>query len=86
MFPHEKCRAIILSHPGVPGTVLPYTSFSAITDDIDDARVFGGIHFRFDQVAGARQGKRVGAYVHHKHLRPVGDGAAAGEHLELPEE
>ncbi len=87
VFPHEKCRAIILSHPGVPGVVLPYTSFSAITEDIDDARVFGGIHFRFDQVAGARQGKRVGAYVHHEHLRPVGDGDAGGvERLELPQE
>ena len=32
-----------------------------LSDDIDDARVFGGIHFRFDQVAGAIQSRQVGA-------------------------
>ena len=38
------------------------SNFHDITDDIDDARVYGGIHFRFDQQAGARQGRRVGIY------------------------
>ena len=52
-----------LSHPGVPGVVLAYDSFRDLTSDIDDARVYGGIHFRFDQEAGAMQGRQVGAYV-----------------------
>ena len=38
---------------------LHYTKFKQITDDIDDARVYGGIHFRFDQEAGARLGRRM---------------------------
>jgi hypothetical protein len=42
---------------------LQYTRLSEITDDIDDARVYGGIHFRFDQEAGACQGTRVGRFV-----------------------
>jgi hypothetical protein len=37
------------------------TTLGDHTDDINDARVYGGIHFRFDQHAGARQGRRVGA-------------------------
>ena len=49
---------ITLSHPGIPEVTLHYTKFSQITDDIDDARVFGGIHFRFDQEAGAHQGRK----------------------------
>jgi hypothetical protein len=60
-----------LSHPGVPGVVLSYESFHDLTDDIDDARVFGGIHFRFDQDAGAIQGRQVGAYVVTHNLRRV---------------
>jgi len=37
-----------------------------------DARVHGGIHYRFDQKAGARQGRRVVAdYVYMNQLRPV---------------
>jgi hypothetical protein len=58
-----------LSHPGVPGILLEYDSFEDLTDDIDDARVFGGIHFRFDQEAGAIQGRQVGAYVATHNLR-----------------
>lgn len=50
---------------------LYYTSLRQITEDIDDARVYGGIHFRFDQDAGARQGWRIGGYVHGNILRPV---------------
>jgi hypothetical protein len=34
-----------------------YVSPAQITEDIDDARVYGGIHFRFDQEAGADTGR-----------------------------
>jgi hypothetical protein len=63
-------NTFVLSHPGVPGVILHYTSFRQLTDDIDDARVYGGIHFRFDQEAGGRQGRQVGQYVYTHHLRP----------------
>ena len=63
---------ITLSHPGIPEITLHYTKFSQITDDIDDARVFGGIHFRFDQEAGAHQGRKVGSYVYKNNLRRSG--------------
>ena len=62
---------ILLSSPVVPDVTLEYRSFKAITADIDDARVYGGIHFRFDQEAGARQGCRVGRYIYWHNLRPV---------------
>jgi hypothetical protein len=62
-----------LSHPGVPGLFLHYGSFRSLTQDIDDARVYGGIHFRFDQEAGAWQGRHVGAYVARHSLRRVRD-------------
>jgi hypothetical protein len=60
---------ITLLHPVIPDVILNYTKFSQMTNDIDDARVFGGIHFRFDQEAGARQGRRVGSYVFKNNLR-----------------
>jgi hypothetical protein len=64
-------REMMLSSPAVPGVVLEYASFGEITEDIDDARVYGGIHFRFDQRAGSRQGRKIGAWVVNHHLRPV---------------
>ena len=54
---------ISLSTSLLPGVTLTYEAFKRITDDVDDARVFGGIHFRFDQDAGAKLGRSVGAYV-----------------------
>jgi hypothetical protein len=49
--------------------VLSYAAFDEITADIDDARIYGGIHFRFDQEAGAHQGRHVGSYILENFLR-----------------
>jgi hypothetical protein len=62
-------HSIMLSNPAVVGVVLQYSTFRQITSDIDDARVYGGIHFRFDQESGAKLGRQVGAYVHRNTLQ-----------------
>jgi hypothetical protein len=67
----EAGHAITLSNPAVPTIVLHYGSFKQITDDISDARVDGGIHFRTDQDAGARLGRAVGTVVYEINLRAV---------------
>ena len=36
------------------------------------ARVYGGIHFRYDQVAGEQQGHGVGEYVYNHLFRRLG--------------
>ena len=69
----EGGHSITLSNPAVPSIVLQYTTFKQITDDISDARVYGGIHFRTDQVAGERLGKAVGRAVYKNNLRPMHD-------------
>jgi hypothetical protein len=53
------------------GVTLNYSAWEDITTDIDDARIYGGIHFRFDQEAGGKQGSRVGKYILENYLRPV---------------
>jgi hypothetical protein len=67
-------HAITLTNPALPGIVLDYTDFAQICADIDDARIYGGIHFRFDQEAGALQGRMVGTYILTHHLRAAHDG------------
>ncbi len=62
-----------LSNSAVPDIVLHYTTFEQITDDISDARVYGGIHFRTDQVAGERLGKAIGNAVYKNNLRRMHD-------------
>ena len=69
----EGGHFIRLSNPTVPDIVLQYTRFKQITDDISDARVYGGIHFRTDQVAGERLGKAIGKAVYKHNLRRMHD-------------
>jgi membrane-associated phospholipid phosphatase len=69
----EAGHAITLTNPAVPTIVLDYKSLKQITDDISEARVYGGIHFRTDQDAGAVLGQAVGAAVYKNNLHPVHD-------------
>lgn len=57
----------------LPATTITqhYTQLQKIADDVDDARVFGGIHWRFDQVAGNDLGRAIGTEVAKNHLRPI---------------
>lgn len=64
----RRGHEITLQHSGL-GVTLNYTAWDEITDDIDDARVYGGIHFSFDQEVGAKQGRQVGKYILRNYLR-----------------
>ncbi len=70
---------ISLNNPALAGVTLQYRNLREITEDIDDARVYGGIHFRFDQDAGGRLGRQVGAYVQRNTLRRTHEDGSGGE-------
>ena len=55
-----------------PGT-RTFSSFSAATSEIADARVFGGIHFRTSCVRGDMLGRRVADFVLKRAFRSDGD-------------
>jgi len=48
-----------------------YTQLQKIADDVDDARVYGGIHWRFDQVGGNDLGRAIATEVAKNFLRPI---------------
>jgi hypothetical protein len=48
-----------------------YRKLKQIADDVDDARVYGGIHFRFDQEGGNVLGRAVATEIYKNYLRPV---------------
>ena len=62
-------HSITVQHPTVPGVVLHYSELDPMIEDISDARVYGGIHFRHDQDAGERQGDAVGQFVYNHMLK-----------------
>jgi hypothetical protein len=58
----RKGHDLTITDPGAPGIVLHYSDLRDITDDVSDARVYGGIHFRFDQDAANEMGNDIGRY------------------------
>ncbi len=66
-------HSVTVSHPSLPNIILSYSDLRRIADDVSDARVYGGIHFRYDQDAGERMGHSVGQYVYNNLLRKAGD-------------
>jgi hypothetical protein len=47
------------------------SQLKTIADDVDDARVYGSIHWRFDQVGGNVLGRAIATEVVKNNLRPV---------------
>ncbi len=50
-----------------------YPGFTAMANEEDRSRVYGGIHFTFDQVAGQSAGRNVANYVFLNFMKPRGN-------------
>jgi hypothetical protein len=54
---------VSVTFPVPLGVTRTYKSFSSITEEVDNARVWGGIHFRTADRDGSDMGRKVGAMV-----------------------
>jgi len=63
---------------GLPGVERSFTSFSSATAQVENARVWGGIHFRFACVTAADMGAAVADYVNRTQLVPIHAGENDG--------
>src|ERR1044071_8782074 len=52
------------------GTMRSYASFTQIEKEMEDARVWAGIHFRSTDVESIELGRKIGAYAVASHMRP----------------
>lgn len=55
---------------GAGGATRSYAGFNAMADEQERARVYGGIHFTFDNVAGQSVGRNVANYIFSNVMRP----------------
>jgi hypothetical protein len=63
--------AFAVSSPRFPGTPRHFQRFSDVLEEVIDARVWGGIHFRTAGVQGARIGREVARFARRHYFRPV---------------
>ncbi|MEO7402582.1 MAG: vanadium-dependent haloperoxidase [Burkholderiales bacterium] len=68
-FQSDEVRFSHVYPPGL-GTMRSYTSFSQIAREVEDARVWGGIHFRSTDEQSTELGRTVGAFVMTTQMRP----------------
>ena len=64
---------VSVTFPAPFGVTRSYTRFSAITEEVDNARVWGGIHFRSADRDGSEIGRRIGAIVMRNFPRPAAE-------------
>jgi hypothetical protein len=58
-------------YPAGLGMMRSYTTLSQVEKEMEDARAFGGIHFRTTNEHSTELGQRVGAYTIANYLRPL---------------
>ena len=57
--------------PDRPGVTHRWTNLTAFTDEVANARIWSGFHYRFSTRAGTNLGLHVGQYVAKSVMQPV---------------
>ena len=70
LFGSDEVNFSYVFPPGL-GMMRSYTSLAQIEKDMEDARVFAGIHFRSTDEHSTELGRKVGAFAVANHLRPA---------------
>jgi hypothetical protein len=62
---------VALTSPFVPGVTHRFTNLRAFTDEVANARIYAGFHYRFSTIAGREMGQKIGAYVVKSVMQPA---------------
>lgn len=70
LFPDDKV-SLTDTHMPLVGVVRTWTSFTQMAKEVEDARVWGGIHFRAADEDGTKMGRKIGTDVVAALIRPL---------------
>lgn len=70
VFPDDKVN-VSDTHLPLVGVVRSWTSFTQMAKEVEDARVWGGIHFRAANEDGTKMGRKIGTDVVAAMMRPM---------------
>jgi membrane-associated phospholipid phosphatase len=56
---------------GLPGVTRSFTSFSQAAEEAGQSRIYGGIHWQFDNEAGLESGRALADFVFFSQLQPI---------------
>jgi hypothetical protein len=67
----EDIPEIAITSPTAPGVTHRWTNMTAFTDEIANARIWAGFHYRFSTRVGSDMGLQIGEYVVKNVMQPV---------------
>src|ERR1700737_2976747 len=67
----DNVPEVALTSPFVPGVTHRFTNLRDFTDEVANARIYAGFHYRFSTVAGREMGQKIGAYVVKSVMQPA---------------
>jgi hypothetical protein len=62
---------VAITTPSAPGVTHRFTNLKAYTDEVANARIYAGFHYRNSAVVGQTMGREIGAYVVKTILQPL---------------
>jgi hypothetical protein len=62
---------VAITMPSAPGVTHRYTNLKAYSDEVANARIYAGFHYRNSTVVGQTMGREIGAYVVKTILQPL---------------
>ena len=70
VFGTAEIPEVSLTSPTAPGVIHHWTNVRAFTDEVSQARIWAGFHWRFSTKVGQDMGYRIGAYVVENVMQP----------------
>jgi len=67
----DEIPEVALTSPFAPGVTHRFTNLRAYTEEVANARIYAGFHYRFSTIAGKEMGQNIGAYVVKSVMQPV---------------
>jgi PAP2 superfamily len=71
VFGTENIPEISVTSPMAPGVTHGWTNMTAFTEEVGNARIWAGFHYRFSTRVGTQMGLQVGDYVAKNIMQPV---------------
>ncbi len=68
-FGENEMTVVVKKTPNGPSRT--FSKFTAVRDEVVEARIYGGIHFRFADTAARKQGEHIAQWANGHYFRPV---------------
>jgi len=67
----DEIPEVSLTSPFLPGVTHQFTNLRAFSDEIANARICAGFHYRFSTIAGREMGQKIGTFVVRSVMQPT---------------